>query len=390
MQEKLNWNVVVTSNTQFQMVLDYIESIKPRSGVSGHRNNWGKHKRLYVSCRTYSWNYHNRVDGCEEFNAKTRISWSDFLKMSGNTIAIESVQNKPLTLTKGKTIELYGNNYEVRYDSDGWFLNCEGFRNDRVFDFLGMEDEDKYKLQKEVLGYEKHGVFPYCKSLEDLTKFVNAIKNYKKQTIHMQKELIGYKLSGKASANQIAKFLECDPGTMEIDGHDLFFVSKEHPTAIQKAQDAGVLDIWFEPVYSSKPQYKVGDRVTVISDMYTSHKTSNNPTFQITGLNKQGVHSELTENGGWIYFADIRKATPAEIEAAQSIKIDSYEVQIVNRTLTRIAGYNFTKEFWEAALVIAQNSKAAVWVGCGAKEKDSAHKWTVGVETITKIINRLK
>mgnify|MGYP000626731851 FL=1 len=57
--------------------------------------------------------------------------------------------------------------------SSGYYLNFPG-GNGLIFKSRGI---DKRELQKKVLGYEdKIGDFPYCKTLEDLTKFVFAIK----------------------------------------------------------------------------------------------------------------------------------------------------------------------------------------------------------------------
>jgi hypothetical protein len=57
--------------------------------------------------------------------------------------------------------------------SSGYYLNFPGV-NGLIFKSRGI---DKRELQKKVLGYEdKIGDFPYCKTLEDLTKFALAIK----------------------------------------------------------------------------------------------------------------------------------------------------------------------------------------------------------------------
>lgn len=57
--------------------------------------------------------------------------------------------------------------------SSGYYLNFPG-GNGLIFKSRGI---DKRELQKKVLGYEdKIGDFPYCKTLEDLTKFALAIK----------------------------------------------------------------------------------------------------------------------------------------------------------------------------------------------------------------------
>lgn len=57
--------------------------------------------------------------------------------------------------------------------SSGYYLNFPG-GNGLIFKSRGI---DKHELQKKVLGYEdKIGDFPFCKNLEDLTKFALAIK----------------------------------------------------------------------------------------------------------------------------------------------------------------------------------------------------------------------
>lgn len=57
--------------------------------------------------------------------------------------------------------------------SSGYYINFPG-GNGLIFKSRGI---DRRELQKKVLGYEdKIGDFPYCKTLEDLTKFALAIK----------------------------------------------------------------------------------------------------------------------------------------------------------------------------------------------------------------------
>ncbi len=77
-------------------------------------------------------------------------------------------------------ITLHGVKYQVRelsYNSRYW-LNCEdSFSNDYVFKLLDINPRN---FQRSVLNYEMDGDFPYCASLEDLTKFAEAIKNYGK------------------------------------------------------------------------------------------------------------------------------------------------------------------------------------------------------------------
>ena len=70
-------------------------------------------------------------------------------------------------------ITLDGKIAVVKQSGSGYYLNFPGV-NGLIFKSRGI---DKRELQKKVLGYEdKIGDFPYCKTLEDLTKFALAIK----------------------------------------------------------------------------------------------------------------------------------------------------------------------------------------------------------------------
>ena len=77
---------------------------------------------------------------------------------------------------------LIANIYEVRTNFNGsmfYLQNIqEGQTNDEIFHQLGMTGTEKYKFQKQILGYNHFGgVFPPCYSLYDLEKFINAIHN---------------------------------------------------------------------------------------------------------------------------------------------------------------------------------------------------------------------
>lgn len=80
------------------------------------------------------------------------------------------------TLQIGNRIKLGGYSYIVNQTLYGYFIWLKGSQpSGQIFIDMG---KDKYEYQEEVLGYidKTSGVFPYCKTLEDLTKFVEAIK----------------------------------------------------------------------------------------------------------------------------------------------------------------------------------------------------------------------
>lgn len=101
-----------------------------------------------------------------------------------------------------------------------------------------------------------------------------------------------------------------------------------------------------------------------------------------------------TENGRFCSNPSIyQQGQWAEIIKEEVIKIGGYEVTIHGCSLsafyTRIDGHKFTKEFWQAAKVVAEHTKAAVWVGCGAKQFSNGSKWLAPLETINSILKKL-
>jgi hypothetical protein len=318
------WNVCVTNAKNFKQVLNYISTVSSETVGEHHLSYFETNNptRMYISFdeSTGSWNYNKTVDSFDCFSKECRITWSEFLKMSNPTLKTKGLECEDI-------IELFGKRYRVTGCGPYWLLiQSRALENDQVFEDAGINN--KHAFQKEILGYtnvDKDSVFPECKSLEDLTKLVEAIKNYKTNNNNMNKKLVGYKLTKKGKIALKRGHISWADNLFSAGGHDDLFFTMLASGAIDEAKSMGVLDIWFEPAY----------------------------------------------------------------EKEETIRIGGYEVDF-EKNKTTISGYEFTKEFWEAALVIAQNDKAAVWVGCGAKAEDSAHKWTVDEATIIKILNKLK
>lgn len=83
------------------------------------------------------------------------------------------------TLIKGQNIKLHGLNYQVSSD-ENYMYNGTG-HNDDIFIKLNIEDPKSFV--ENIVGYKCHGVFPQVKSIEDLTKVVEALINYKSRKI---------------------------------------------------------------------------------------------------------------------------------------------------------------------------------------------------------------
>jgi hypothetical protein len=82
----------------------------------------------------------------------------------------------------------------------------------------------------------------------------------------MEKKIIGYKLTKpqfKEAVLKIATF----GGPYNFLGTDLGEkIDIKKPENIQLLKEAGVLDLWFEPVY--EPEFKVGNWVTITFKYY--------------------------------------------------------------------------------------------------------------------------
>jgi hypothetical protein len=75
-------------------------------------------------------------------------------------------------LKLGERLTICGLDVVVSHTS-GYFLNYIDGSNTQICEKIKV---NQYDLQAEVLGYKNSGDFPFCKSLEDLTKFASAIQ----------------------------------------------------------------------------------------------------------------------------------------------------------------------------------------------------------------------
>lgn len=88
------------------------------------------------------------------------------------------------TLKLGDHVIIYGDNFLVLKEKYDGFFYLKSFvgDNDKIFNRLGIDD--KVLFSQNILGYRQlsfnaDGVFPFCRTLEDLTKLVEALINYK-------------------------------------------------------------------------------------------------------------------------------------------------------------------------------------------------------------------
>lgn len=81
-------------------------------------------------------------------------------------------------LKENKTyyIKIFNNytHFIVEADSEGYYLNFLESSNNYLF-FLGKISPNNFT--EKILGYYMGGIFPYCRTIEDLTKLLSELLN---------------------------------------------------------------------------------------------------------------------------------------------------------------------------------------------------------------------
>jgi hypothetical protein len=65
---------------------------------------------------------------------------------------------------------------------------------------------------------------------------------------------------------------------------------------------------------------------------------------------------------------------------APKLTVGGYEVTVCSKNLVTIAGYDFAKDFWDAALVVSKHSKAEIKIGC-------FRQYEIDTNTINKVLD---
>lgn len=304
----------------------------------GHKTDWKPYKAKYpIYCYL------------DKNNFPTWNSSENERKLDKPTI-IEFNQIKNFMIdytikgTKLPTIPEY-----IMYRCPHWHSSVPSHRwelNDKNYvSFGSTEYKDEVWVLAEREDYS--GVSYFMFKLTDLQKLTdNNMKN---------KEIIGYKLIKKKYADAALKIEGSRFIGTDIK-QDQILLAK-YTESVKRLKEAGVLDLWFEPVYEE--EYKVGDWITITEVEgagwlnYCSQRTfklEKAPTSYCGGIywgvNEGGLHAKF------------RKATPEEIEAAQKQIIKMYssnkgefEIEVVDgKAYYRPEGKELPKE-WVAQII---------------------------------------
>jgi hypothetical protein len=208
----------------------------------------------------------------------------------------------------------------------------------------------------------------------------------KNTTTKSERKIIGYKLI-KPEYKEVAITIAeprnwCNPIDIIPNG-----------LGESKLKEAGVLDLWFEPVYESK--FKRGDKVVLLdlnpTDNFFDRRT-NNFTFTIGKIYTLGGSYFKDENPQFfveknnygdedgLHYAIFRKATPEEIKAS-TIEIGGCEVCFLNHSILIDDQQYYLSEIKQLVNLIKRGQIKSLNVGCNGQYK-------VDLELLTKILHK--
>lgn len=176
----------------------------------------------------------------------TEISFEDFKRLVLK-------EEKMEILKEDQKVELFGISYTVERAPNGeYFLEGGPKSNCQMFEDAGIGRTSKVQFQEKILGYQKGGGFPQCKSLEDLTKLVQAIKDYK-----MNKKIIGYKAPMDLFEGEVKKgtIYNGNPKEASSQKPNTYWIKDNFSTKYNLPKE--IVETW-EPVYESQKLNKVG------------------------------------------------------------------------------------------------------------------------------------
>lgn len=204
----------------------------------------------------------------------------------------------------------------------------------------GTEDAEYYLNSSEKTFYRNGGNFTtkqfvdlYSLATEDEIAWLEACNKADKFIIKKDfmkskenkmenKKIIGYKLV-KSEYKDAALKISNATGNWEnsLAEYDIEITQTRY---IDKLKEAGVLDLWFEPVYEQK--VKVGDYVYITADTSYVSKLFNGQVKKVTRVLSHAIDVEGADGG--LHNHEFRLATPEEIKKATQVNIQGYKVNI--------------------------------------------------------------
>lgn len=343
----------------------------------------------------------------KKYKLLTQEGYPTFKFMAGN-IYPENWKYNDNCYTIAELVQRYPNDWKLVEDDfvlpEKWCIavtkeNIESLGKWREAGSIGVMHSNNPSPKGFIHSYNK-GYWSSSK-MEGYTKI--TFDQFKKYVLNMkeEKEIIGYKL--KESCNEY--FYAVKELNINFSVTKSMEVS-EYPTVINNLKKAGVLDLWFEPVYKQKePEYKIGDFVKVAKKGYDasqfnrssilgvySNKNWENEVYTISSKPKfydgEGyvkndwvyeLKNSKDEVAGNVYSQALRKATEEEIKAAQTpqITINGYTGEFFDWGV-KFGCAEITKEDFDELYTCIEN------FGEGQRTNKLIQSVTIGKGTFSK------
>jgi hypothetical protein len=277
-----------------------------------------------------------------------------------------------------------GTEYIFKY-ADG--LIGTGSTKDR-FSRLSVDENDFYShgsiiyqdiryILAEYKNYSDNWFLMFKEStLNELYKQQNNIEEMEEETMK-NKKIIGYKLIKPEYELPAITIMGISQLTLYSEKYNF----KPNSIAYDKLVEAGVLDLWFKAVYGE--EFKFGDHVTDDEgiNIFLYDKCIKGKHYpQAKGYFKSGDKID-----GTMSFGDkLRKATPEEIKAAETIKVGDYEGELKGNKRIDFNGVCYFEGELEALKSMMERGQIkSLNVGCNSQYK-------VDLELINKILSKFK
>lgn len=182
----------------------------------------------------------------------------------------------------GNRIEIAGIKYSVHH-SYGYYLYNPSSYNGELFKQFNINSPITFI--ENVIGYKPmHGGFPEVNTIDDINKVIHALINHKNKSMdETNKKTIGYRLKPFLKKDYV-NAIQCITGTGYPSPDWVLSINSD---SYSKLNEAGVLNLWFEPVYESEiKEFKMGTGYNTftlqVKDRKVYHKNEDITIFVTT------------------------------------------------------------------------------------------------------------
>ncbi len=301
---------------------------------------------------------------------------------------IKQLENNMEKLELNQEIEILGKSYIVNINTSTGNYYLEGILGGSVYDLFKYLNVDRFKWTEKLLGYNisnNYTAFPYCKTLQDLNKLIEAIKEgIRLKDDNMENKVIkGYLAPHSMYNNQVQK------GDLFVKMNETTYHCKRLGIG-QSLLPKEIVETW-EAKYEE--QYKKGDYLITTEDDPGKYKPKKGEIFIVDRIEGDFIYFDESNHvkyeKGAVRKTRCRKATEEETEflKIKLPKINGYEGKLEGDYI--IYGINcakFHKEFFLTLYKLHLNNKSNVNNNRYLKSIELSSNVKITIEQIEQIV----